>query len=373
MTADDGKQKVVCILGMHRSGTSAVARIVNLLGVDLGSPEVLAFEPAHDNAKGHWENTEIASINEAIFRNYHGSWHEPPTFPTAWELSPELAGLRADAERLIKDQFAHSSLWGWKDPRTCLTLPFWRQLLSEVHYILCLRNPVDVASSLEHRDQFLSEKSFHLWATYVSSALQYTEGKPRIVVFYQDVVDDSATEFSRLAQFLGQPELAGDEDLRDKVQSFVEKGLQHHQSTELDTLCNSTSGRTAKALYLSQRISAKLATKKSIESAVLAALETLNPDLATNSTRVNQRARLKSLAKDILESGEIDHWISTKLEAQTCALTARAESAEANARTLGDQLRERDSELNRIKETAGFRFLSRCWRIKHKYLPRSDS
>jgi hypothetical protein len=361
---------------MHRSGTSALTGIIYLLGVDLGPQEVLAIEPAEDNNKGHWEHKEIALINEEILHAFEGSWHEPPALPTEWQTSTELADLRAHAEKLIREQFANVSLWGWKDPRTCLTLPFWQAFVSNPYYILCLRNPVDVASSLARRDQFPPEKSFKLWTTYVCSALKYTEGKPRLVVFYEDLIKDPGAEVNRLAQFLGKTKLIGDMDLQLKVQSFVEKDLQHHQSSELDTTFNSNAECTAKALYLSQRISAKINAPESIESAVLAALETLDPDLLNQSYKAEPRIRqatLRSLGTDILRTGEMDDWVSRRVAEKTRALTFLKELAEENARELSQQLHERTLELERIKNTAGFRLLSLCWQIKHKYFPRSDS
>ncbi|HSE24598.1 MAG TPA: sulfotransferase domain-containing protein [Pyrinomonadaceae bacterium] len=376
MTADDGSQKVVCILGMHRSGTSALTRIINLLGVDLGPHEALALEPAEDNTKGHWEHKEIALINEEILSAYGGSWHEPPVPPTEWQTSTVLDDLRARAEKLIHEQFENVSLWGWKDPRTCLTLPFWQQFVSNPYYILCLRNPLDVASSLARRNQFLPEKSFKLWTTYLCAAFKYTEGKPRLVVFYEDLIDDSGGELNRLAQFLGETKLVGDMNLQLKVQLFIEKGLQHHQSSELDTTFNSTAECTAKALYLSQRILTRLNASDSIESTVLAALKTLDPDLADHSYKSDQRMRLatlRSLTTKILRTGEIDDWVSRRVAEKIRALTSRKDLAEENARELSQQLHDRTLELERIKTTAGFRLLSRGWRIKHKYFPRSDS
>ena len=75
--------------------------------------------------------------------------------------------VRQRAQALIQDQFAEAQMWGWKDPRTCLTLPFWQQLLPNMRYIICLRNPVDVARSLEQRDSLSAEESSNLWLAYV--------------------------------------------------------------------------------------------------------------------------------------------------------------------------------------------------------------
>lgn len=239
---------------MHRSGTSALTRIVNLVGVYLGHENSIRIEPAYDNGKGHWEHKEIALINEAILQRFGGSWHEPPIMPDGWEKSPILNDLRNDARHLIERQFASFTLWGWKDPRTCLTLRFWQQFVNNVHYILSLRNPVDVASSLQRRDEFPAERSFQLWLTYVCSALKYSEGKPRITIFYEDLIRDPAEKMNRIAEFLDQREGAWKGDAQTKAQTFIAKELQHHYSPLLDATFRSSAERSAKALYLAQRI-----------------------------------------------------------------------------------------------------------------------
>src|SRR5262245_51351041 len=133
------KQRIVCVLGMHRSGTSLLARLLNLLGVELGENHLLNNEPVSANPKGHWEHRELSAINDALLDHYGGTWDKPPQFPSGWQNDPALYDLRLRAHTLVNDQFRDYTLWGWKDPRTCLTLPFWQELLSELHYLICLR------------------------------------------------------------------------------------------------------------------------------------------------------------------------------------------------------------------------------------------
>lgn len=328
------------------------------MGVDLGFPRALSTEPALDNEKGHWEHKEIALINETIFSRYGGSWHKPPILPAGWESSPALDDLRNAARKLIQEQFADTPLWGWKDPRTCLTLQFWQQLVSNVHYILCLRNPVDVARSLAKRDGFSSEKSFQLWFAHVSAALKSTEGKPCLTVFYEDMIDNPAEELSRIAQFLDKSELVGNTH----VQAFFDKRLQHYSSPSLDPTFNSTSESYAKTLYLAQLICANRHAKQRIEQ-VSQALQTLH----CQSQQLTDEMEPSWLSKQLLESNEIVRRLSSQLDGQARALEAEAEAAAASVRSLAEQLHERELELERIKETFGFRLLSRCWHIKHKY------
>jgi hypothetical protein len=331
------QQKVVCILGMHRSGTSAVTRIANLIGVHLGADNSLRVEPAPDNAKGHWEHKEIALINETILQRFGGSWHEPRLMPDEWEKSPVIDDLRNDARQLIEEQFSSLNLWGWKDPRTCLTLPFWQQFVSNAHYVLCLRNPVDVANSLQQRNEFPAEKSFQLWSTYVCSALKYTDGKPRLTVFFEDLIRSPSQEIKRIAEFLEQPEDVGK---RDALKSLIESELQHHSSPLAGIISQSSAERSANALYLAQRICANASAADSIEQLFLQTLDTESKQTATE--------------RDSFEQNEIIQRLSAQIEEQ--------------AKVLASRLREKELELERIKNTTGFRILSRCWQIKHKYL-----
>jgi hypothetical protein len=255
-------QDIICVLGMHRSGTSLLARILNLIGVDLGPDNVLTTEPVADNPKGYWEHHEITAISDAILKRHGGSWDEPPPLPPGWETAAAIDDLRHHAQQLIEDQFGEAQLWGWKDPRTCLTLPFWQQLLPDMRYIICLRNPVDVARSLEHRDNLSAEKSALLWLTYVSAALHHSEGKPRLVIFYEDLMDDCLRQLQRLAEFLGKPERAKQVEVQEAAQEFIEPGLQHYRSAIEQATASSRTDLCARALYLAQRISASFGRKE---------------------------------------------------------------------------------------------------------------
>ncbi len=111
---------IVCVLGMHRSGTSLVARVLNVLGVDLG-PEEHLMRPSSANPAGHWESKPIQGINDEILSRFGGTWFRPPELVAGWERTPELAEPRKQARELIDADFSDSDLWGFKDPRNSLT------------------------------------------------------------------------------------------------------------------------------------------------------------------------------------------------------------------------------------------------------------
>src|SRR2546425_6536349 len=124
---DSGPQ-VVCVLGMHRSGTSLLTRIINLLGVYL-DPEESLMKASKWNPKGFWEHQGIIDINDEILVRFGGSWGCPPVFPDHWHKAPQLDDLRDRARRLMAKDFGDAAVWDWKDPRTYLTLPFWQMLI----------------------------------------------------------------------------------------------------------------------------------------------------------------------------------------------------------------------------------------------------
>ena len=119
-------RRALLVLGMSRTGTSTTTRLLALLGLDLGGDERLL--PADDriNPKGFYEHYEIMRLNTALLRRLGGTWKAPPAFPAGWVQDASLDDLREQAAAILARDFASASLWGFKDPRTAMTLEFWR-------------------------------------------------------------------------------------------------------------------------------------------------------------------------------------------------------------------------------------------------------
>ena len=96
---------------MHRSGTSLLAALLNIAGVNLGSNLFLGA-PA-ENRRGFWEHRDVLKINEELLARLSLSWFVPsPLPPRYWEL-PQLAPLSQRASDLLRREFSRSALWGW--------------------------------------------------------------------------------------------------------------------------------------------------------------------------------------------------------------------------------------------------------------------
>src|SRR6516164_8854007 len=167
-----------CIAGMHRSGTSMVAKLLYLSGLYLG-PEEELVPATPDNPDGHWENSRIIELNDEILDALGGGWDRPPSPRNGWyrgdadraSTPQHLLPLKEKALALF-EQFRGREPWGWKDPRTSLTLPFWQPLLPCLKVVICLRNPLEVAMSLRRRGLSSYALSLDLWRIYSGQILR---------------------------------------------------------------------------------------------------------------------------------------------------------------------------------------------------------
>jgi hypothetical protein len=239
---------VYCILGMGRSGTSAVSRIVNLLGVPIGADSRLVA-PGPDNPRGFWEFEPFIRMNEEILRRFGGSHLDPPRLKAGWTDAPDVRRLRREARDLIAGEFGDLRTWAWKDPRASLTLPFWRSLLPDMRYIVCVRSPSEVWGSLHALHGIPRERGVALWMRYTAEAVRNTPAGPnRLVVGFDDLMADAARQVHRIATFLG-PDAAADAE-RAAVARSVDEGLRHESSRRWTELADAGIPASARLLYL---------------------------------------------------------------------------------------------------------------------------
>jgi hypothetical protein len=214
----------VCIAGMHRSGTSMVARLLNLCGLYLGQPAELGLA-IPSNPEGHWENSRFLVINEEILNRLGGAWDLPPAMEPDWEKRPAMKDLKLDAQKLLEG-FGGYQLWGWKDPRNSLTLPFWKELLPGLKVIVCLRHPLEVAFSLRARGVSSYAFGLSLWRQYYQRIAQATPSEERIVTHYSAFFVSPENELRRLLGHIG---LKPSDSALAQCKKFINSGLRHHQ------------------------------------------------------------------------------------------------------------------------------------------------
>ena len=133
----------IVVLGMHRSGTSLVANVLRALGVHMGTE---FLEPDEGNEEGYWEDTLWLGINKHILANAGGDWKNPPPLKDVLVLRDKVAKLIKQA--VGKRVGEGYRLWGFKDPRTCLTINLLHDFLPYPRYIVVRRPTRDIVRSL---------------------------------------------------------------------------------------------------------------------------------------------------------------------------------------------------------------------------------
>jgi hypothetical protein len=200
------------------------------------------------------------SFNDEILAHHGGSWDELPELPPGWEQSDQLAQLQDRARRALGRRFAASSQWAWKDPRTCITLPFWQRLVSGLRYVICLRNPVDIAQSLRAREGEERPLEDYLldWLRHTALALSYTADRPRTIVQYERFFQDPEREVRRLASFVGGKDRLADPDAMAQILDFIDPTLAHARSASSAIADHPEVPFDVAALYLALELTADL-------------------------------------------------------------------------------------------------------------------
>lgn len=188
----------VAVIGMHRSGTSMVTRMLSLCGLHLGPAEQLSGASA-SNPTGHFEQTQMLLVNDVVLDRLGLAWdHVPALPPEGWASDPALDDLAARARDIV-GVFGSEQDWGWKDPRTSLTLPFWERAIGEpARVVTCVRNPLDVAASLMARGGMSPRHAFALWHAYSESAVELARTRTGIISHYDAYFHDAGRELARV-------------------------------------------------------------------------------------------------------------------------------------------------------------------------------
>jgi len=191
----------IVVLGMHRSGTSAVARLLDGLGLDAG-PESDLIGASPDNPYGHFEARALVDLDDEILAELGGSWLAPP------DLDPDrqcelAAGELGDRARELLDQRFGDRGWFWKDPRASLLVPFWRAVWpGPPRAILAVRSPDAVAASLSVRDDIPLDYGRHLAATYLATVSATIGGVDALTVVYERLLEDPEETTAAVASWL---------------------------------------------------------------------------------------------------------------------------------------------------------------------------
>jgi hypothetical protein len=228
------RERVVLVIGMHRSGTSAITRAVAALGIALGDD--LMPPVAGNNDKGFWEDREFSAINDELLATSGLNWDSLVGPELESFQSPRFEALRARAARLLAERSARFGVYGFKDPRTARLLGFWLPLIAErgvkPDLVFAIRNPRSVARSLQRRDAMPALKAYQVWLSHMTSAfcdarvLAHLGGR-RIAVAFERLVDQPTTQLERLALALDLDFDPRDREVATFADDFIDPNLDH--------------------------------------------------------------------------------------------------------------------------------------------------
>jgi hypothetical protein len=258
MPPSDADAVGIFVIGAHRSGTSAVTRVINLLGASVCSgDDLLSGMP--DNPKGHWESSSLITFNDSLLRHLGHSWCNPPT--THYNVRSALASYKDEAiERFYSVHPA--SGWVWKDPRNCLLLPFWADILGVKPVIVFeYREPVAAAQSLRTRDQFTLTQGLALWERYMRHALKNVAGLPVTLVGFDELVSEPDACVQRVEDFLrSQGALHGAHADHGGIAAFLDPTLRHHITRGLEQQAGTVSDGQREIYATLRRLTGKHVT-----------------------------------------------------------------------------------------------------------------
>ncbi len=225
-----GAGRGLYVIGMHRSGTSAVTGLISRFGIH-GPPDNDLFPTKEWNEQGNHESATLTRFNEALLQQVGGDWSAPPVLAPNWESDSSVARRREEASALIERVFGREP-FVWKDPRNCLLLPFWRSATAPpCAAVFVYRDPLEVASSIRARAGFSTTLSVALWERYVRGAAANLDGLPTLVVGFDRVLEQPEKWQEELVEFLTGAGLEVQRQPTASPDGTLDRALRHHQTS----------------------------------------------------------------------------------------------------------------------------------------------
>jgi len=313
------------VLGMHRSGTSAVTRTVSLLGAQL--PRKLMVPKSGENEHGFWESTELYDLLEALLASGGSSWDDWRPFNPGWLDSPAARPLIDRLVDYVRADFADAPLFVVKDPRSCRLMPVWRRVLetvgAEPRVLLPVRNPMEVAESLRKRNGFSLAKGYIIWLRHVLDAERHSRDIPRLIFNYDQLLLDWRLFAAQSSEALGIAWPSESPQTAARIDAFLDSRHRHHTIGEDHLLTHPAVSDWVKRTYRAL----KLLTQEPASEAAIILLDEIRTEfdyagesfgdviateelisqqlqsqlLGSESTRQDQQAQIQLLESQVVQ------------------------------------------------------------------------
>jgi len=230
---------IILVMGMHRSGTSALAGMLHSGGIFMGDQLV---GQSRNNPKGHFEDRYLLSLDNQILGFFGGSWRNVPENMEYKNLPLQISAKMVGLHKSYEDK----KIRGWKDPRMPVLFPVWYEVLKaeEIVFLHVVRHPEEVLQSLRKRHgKFPVEEAYSLWRLH-NQAVQVHADKyniKRLVIDFPDMIKFPRVIKERVEEFTGV-------QLHEESYQFIEKRHKHwniqetisHDYTDIPKLLQET-------------------------------------------------------------------------------------------------------------------------------------
>ena len=318
----------VVVLGMHRSGTSAATNLV----VELGARAASTIIPANDqNESGYWESFPVMELNDSTLRELNASWNDWLRLDCLLWTPQLVSSFVSKAVLLLDREFDGADLIALKDPRICLLYPLWRASIVTAGYspkvVLIVRDPLEVARSLQVRDGFSLQRGVLLWLRYNLEAEINSRFDFRSILMYDHVFGNEQALAERLGRELkiDWPLLYSDK--KQSVEPVFKETLRHHRQQVNPEKLSPVLDMANIALRAFMALSLDAADKQATE-----ALEMVKQEL--DSFDAYQGEAIADLRKEALgelrQTGHtVEEWVTHGNKLERDLLEARAQYAVA--------------------------------------------
>ncbi len=366
------------ILGMHRSGTSALARVLNIAGGKL--PQRI-YGSGQGNETGHWEPQRIVECNEHLLAQLDSAWHDWRALDDQIHAADRREARLKQWQRIIEQDYGDAPLFVLKDPRICrLASPFIEaveQIGIRVAPILTFRNPIEVIESLKDRlaywpSDYTRGDAALLWLRHNLDAEAATRTRPRVVSSYDRLMSDWRGVLSAVAEGVGAHFPYSAAEIAPMVDEFLSPDRRHHSRSMHEVAIEpllrgwvSDAYAALRVLECTPKSSSAFAELDRIRNAVNEAtpfLEALTRPLKVSQAKAIDAARaakqdaaskIECLQARITErDGALNNLRQSNEEIETARAAVgeqlkRAESANAELQVESAGLRTRQNELTR--------------------------
>ncbi len=250
-TTEVATRPCILVLGMHRSGTSALTRALSFCDLQLPSSLLGANE---GNPAGHWESEVLIAFNNRLLSALGVEWNDWRDADFSELSRNQIAAFRSELQQLIRSEFEGDKPFILKDPRICRLVGFYIETLVEMgitpRIALPFRHPIEVAKSLSHRDGDEPEKSYIVWLLHILEAEYATRKLPRVFSEYADLLADPLKETLRAHGHLDLPEVTQTEKLAANLSRFVDPELKRSHTDKKHSFKNQKIDDWVKRVYL---------------------------------------------------------------------------------------------------------------------------